>query len=234
VVSDVGRRKDRVLGELFRPEPTGRTRVYEVYRSVGVYVRVRTHSARVMALVASVALPSCSRTEVPPAATDCTQLGSLSAGSTSTAGDETTSTGQSESTTSSGTSTSVGSSSTGSPDPETVCRTRPDPRGCPPGGAIGLPEPQGCVPVDVYFYDAPGACTDEFETRCEVMATSSTGSWVDCSDRSYKDGWFRELDGGSVEFWGVWSNNPPLEPGLTRCRDEPEMCACECEALQPE
>jgi len=87
---------------------------------------------------------------------------STSAGSTSTAGDDTTSTGQSGSTTSSSTSTTTGEESTGSLDPEVVCRTWPDPALCPYGGDIGLPEPQDCVPIDVYVYDAPGACDVEF------------------------------------------------------------------------
>lgn len=126
------------------------------------------------------------------------------------------------------------STSTGSLDPETVCRTWPDPSLCPYGGDIGLPEPQDCVPVDIYLYDSPGVCDVEFETRCEVMESSILGGSADCSALTYKDGWFRELADGSVEFWGVYSNNPPLEPGLTRCRDQPEMCACECDLIQPE
>ena len=184
---------------------------------------------------------------------DSPALGTSTTSSTSSSGQaEVTSGSQTSSSTGSTSDTvSSGSSSSGTPasststgdasttavlDPETACRSWPDPETCPPSEDIGLPIPHDCVPVDVYVYDSPDACVAEFETRCEVLATSINGGIRSCSFLGYAEGWFRELEGGGVEFWGVYpsGDNPPVEPGFSRCLDQPEMCACECEHIQPE
>ena len=131
-----------------------------------------------------------------------------------------------------------GSSSGGSePSPEEVCRASAPP--CPQPEAIGLEAGLGCSGVDIYIFESLDECNVPFETRCEVMDGTSTGASNHCGatmdtreHSRYVEGWFREVDEG-LEFWGSGESNPPLEPGLTRCFDDPEVCHCECPDIQP-
>lgn len=133
---------------------------------------------------------------------------------------------------------SSGSSSGGSePSPAELCRASAPP--CPQPEAIGLEAGLGCRGVDIYIYESLDECRVPFETRCEVMDGTSTGASNHCGatmdtreHSGYVEGWFREVDEG-LEFWGSGESNPPLEPGLTRCVDDPEMCHCECPDIQP-
>lgn len=132
-------------------------------------------------------------------------------------------------------------SSSGGPDPFEVCRAASPDSGCPI--EIGLPVNHRCRDLDVYIYETPNECQAPFEHRCEVLQSDITGGISHCSIEgvtpgvgNYNEGWFRELDDGRLEFWGVrWvGNNAPAAPGSTRCLENPQMCACECELIQPE
>lgn len=160
---------------------------------------------------------------------------------TSDAGSATTSISPSSTSGVSSSSEGDAGSSSGGLDPFEICRmAKPDP-GCPI--EIGLPGTHRCRDLDVYIYETPDECQPPVETRCEVLQSDVTGGLSYCASEGitpdvsrYNEGWFREVDDGRLEFWGVrWvGNNPPAAPGFTRCFDAPQMCACECDLIQPE
>ena len=136
---------------------------------------------------------------------------------------------------------SGGGSSSGGMDPADICRAASPNPSCPYLDA--LPGNSRCRDVDVYIYDSPDECQPPLETRCEVLQSDITGGSTHCASPDfnprtgqYMEGWFREIDGGQIEFWGVrWvGDNPPAAPGFASCLDIPTMCVCECDFIQPQ
>ena len=161
-----------------------------------------------------------STTEPAPPTGSSTAQASESTTGPDTTGPSTTEAGKSTTTTTGGSETTAMDV-----DPYVACRSLDAKIGCSHGSELGLPFPQSCVRVDVYLHPSD-ACTDRFEPRCEVLERSTTGGTHACSisTYSYVEGWFRELDDGTREFWGVYSNpSPPVDTGFTRCLEQPEM-----------